>query len=473
MIVSRLFWLAPVALISGCASVGELPPRPEIIVPANFVFAPVDSDTEADTLTMLLPSNELAFRALLTRAATAPDLSIAMARIDAARALSARARSERSPNVDASGTGQGQRTNPAQFGTIPGGAVDATRFSIGGDISARWDLDIFGGLKASQRATERRVDAAGFDAEAVRIAIISEIAAAVVDWQGVAAQRAQIDADLAAAQSRESLIRSRVRAGLNPELDAMRADAIVEGLRAQLAPLDGDLAFIVSKMIALTGANADAVIADLNLSRSQWEGGPALRMAPSALVAARPDVQAAAARLAASDADLAAVAAQRFPRFTLSSSLGLLAFSLGGIFDSDAITGTLGAGIAGPLLDFGRIQAEIDTSKAQTRVAFEELRKASFTALGEAEGSFGQLAAANAEALLLQKQAEREADVAAVAASRYRAGLESLVTSLDQDRLANQAKQRAVAAKSRAQRARIALWQSLGGPGGKDLFVRP
>lgn len=464
----RLGWLAPAILLAGCASIGELPPRAEIALPDSFVFAP--SEDAAQNVAGLLPSDQLSFKALLQRAATAPDLAIALARLDAARALAARARAERSPTVEAGGNAQGQRNNPAQFGNIPGGGIDATRFSIGGDISARWDLDIFGGLKASQRAAERRVDAAGFDAEAVRIAITSEIAAAVVDWQGVAAQRSQIEANLGAAGQRAALVRSRVRAGLNPELDAMRADAVVEGLRAQLAPLDADAAFIAGRMVALTGADTADVLADLNLSRDQWQGDKAPATAPSTLIAKRPDVQAAAARLAASDADLAAVAAQRFPRFTLSSSLGLLAFSLGGLFGSDAITGTLGAGIAGPLLDFGRIQAEIDQSKAQARVAFEELRKATFTALGEAEGSFGRLAAADAEAALLEAQAMREANVAAVAASRYRAGLESLITVLDQDRVSYQARQQAVAAKNRAQRARILLWQSLGGPGATDLF---
>lgn len=60
--------------------------------------------------------------------------------------------------------------------------VDASRFSIGSEVSFSWDLDLLGRLKASQLAAARRLDAAGFDAEAVRIAVASEIAAAVVDW---------------------------------------------------------------------------------------------------------------------------------------------------------------------------------------------------------------------------------------------------------------------------------------------------
>jgi outer membrane protein, multidrug efflux system len=469
----RLVWAASALLLAGCASIGEMPPRADITIPDNFTFAATsgaDLDLAADSL---LPADTAAFMALMKRASGAPDLAIAVARIDAARAVAQRAKAERRPSVDVSASAQEKRSNPNQFGSGAAGGVDASQFSIGSSITASWELDLFGRLKAGQKAAMKRLDAAGFDAASVRIALAAEIAAAVVDWQSLTAQQAQIAANVAAAESRAGLIKSRVRAGLNPGLDAMRADAVVEGLRAQLAPLKGEEAQVAARLVTLTGASADAVLADLTLSPEQWSGGDAPTTAPSAIVATRPDVQAAAARLAASDADLAATAAQRFPRFTLSSALGLLAFSMGGLFDSDAITGQLGGSIAGPLLDFGRIQSEIDGSKAQTRIAFEELRRATFTALGEAEGGFGQLAAADREATLLAAQAAREADVARVSASRYRAGLESLIAVLDADRTAYAARQQAIAAKGRAQRARITLWQNLGGPGAAELFIAP
>jgi outer membrane protein, multidrug efflux system len=465
----RLFLLASVALLGGCASVGEPDVRPEILMPANYSFAPPASAAGAPQLESLLPASDPAFVALVKRASDAPDLAITLARIEGARAVAKRAGAERLPSIDASGNVGVSRTN--QSGSLPPGiSIDNTRFSIGGDISASWDPDLFGRLRASERAAKLRLDAAGFDAEAVRIAIASDVAAALVDWQSVAAQKAQLQANVDSAQERARLIGSRVRAGLNPGLDSMRAEAVIEGLRAQLAPLQGQEAQIVARLVALTASSADAVQADLALSGRQWTGGDAPSTAPSALVAARPDVQAAASRLAASDADLAATAARRYPQFTLSSALGLLAFSLGGLFDSDAITGQLGAGIAGPLIDFGRIEADIARDKAQTRIAFQELRKASFGALGEAEESFGLLAAADREAALLARQAARESEVAKVTASRYRAGLESLIAVLDADRTAYQAQQAAVAAKGRAQRARINLWQSLGGPDYRGLF---
>lgn len=462
---ARLLYLVPMLALAGCTSFEKPAPRQQIAVPTDFVFAPPANADAAIGAESLLPVNNPAFLALVKRAATAPDLGVALARIDAARAVARRAGAERRPRLDASGTTGVQRNNPDQFGNLPAGIeTDSTRFSIGGDIVASWDLDLFGRLRASERAAKYRLDAAGFGAQALRIALVSEIGSAIVDWQSIEAQREQVQSDIRAAEDRASLISSRVRAGLNPGLDAMRAEAVVEAQRAQLAVLDGEAARIVSRLVALTATSGETVLQELKLSAGQWMSGDAPNTAPSALIAVRPDVQAAAARLAASDADLAATAAQRFPNFTLSSALGLLSFSLGGIFDIDAITGQLGAGIAGPLLDFGRIEAEIERDKAQTQIAFEELRKATFAALGEAEEAFGQLDAIERESALLTAQAKREADVAKVSASRNRAGLESLITVLDADRIAYRTQQQAIGAKGRSQRARIILWQSLGGP---------
>lgn len=468
----RWIGLLPLLVLAGCASVEKPAPRAAIVLPDNFVFAPSVQDGGAARPDALLPVNDAAFRLLVRRAANAPDLGIALARIETARALAKRAAAERAPLVDASVSAGGERSNPQQFGNIPSGVpVDATRFNIGATISARWDADIFGGLRARERAATLRLDAAGFDAAAVRIALVSEIASAVSDWQNIAAQRAQIDANIAAAQDRATLIRSRVRAGLNPGLDLMRAEALLEAQRAALAPLDADATVIIARLVALTASPADMIRSELGAGDAPWAGGSAPASVPSALIAARPDIQAAAARLAAADADLAATAARRFPNFSLSSAIGLLAFSLGGLFDSDAITGQFGAAIAGPLLDFGRIGADIARDEAEAQTAFEELRKVSFLALGETEQAFGVLAALEKQAALLRAQAQRETEVARISASRNRAGLENLITVLDSDRIAYAARQQAIAAEGRAQRARISLWQSLGGPGVNGILA--
>ncbi|MBU2033234.1 MAG: TolC family protein, partial [Alphaproteobacteria bacterium] len=177
----------------------------------------------------------------------------------------------------------------------------------------------------------------------------------------------------------------------------------------------------------------------------------------------RPDVLAAAAGLAAEDAELAAAAARRFPQVTLSAALGLLSFDLGGLFDEDAVVGSAGGGLLAPLLDFGRIQADIDAAAASKRLAFATYRDAVFTALGEAETGYGLVAAADLELAAAQQERASVERAARLAETRYRSGLADFLTVLEARRSADASGERAAAALGRSLRARVLLWQALGG----------
>lgn len=177
----------------------------------------------------------------------------------------------------------------------------------------------------------------------------------------------------------------------------------------------------------------------------------------------RPDVIAAAARLTATDADLAATAAQRFPRLTLSGTLGLLAFSPGQLFDSDSIIGSLAAAIAAPLFDFGRISAEIDGAAADKKLAFQQYRSAVFDVLGDAESAYRLIAAADARAAAAKQEAVLLARSDALTASRFRVGLVDWSAVLEARRQADGAGERVAVAVGEARRARLLLWLALGG----------
>lgn len=61
----------------------------------------------------------------------------------------------------------------------------------------------------------------------------------------------------------------------------------------------------------------------------------------------RPDVRAAEYRLAAAKEDVDNKAAQRFPKLTLTGTLGLLALAAGDLLSGDALTATIGTGVSG------------------------------------------------------------------------------------------------------------------------------
>lgn len=444
-------------------------PLPEVetsapVLPETFSSAPVaDSGGQ---VAALLPQDDPAYRALSAQAlANAPSLAEALARVEAARAGANRAGAERLPNVGANAGVTGQRTSPNQFGTNlpPGVAFDTERVSYAANLTASWDADLFGRLRAQERAALYRLDAAGSDAAAVRLALLAEIAGAVIDWRTLEAREAALSEDLVAAETLVTLTDIRERAGIAPGFDRVRAETAAEASRSRIAALASEKARVIGRLVTLTALGGSPVREALAAPASGLARPAAPASLPSALLANRPDVIAAQARLAASDADLAAAAARRFPQLTLSAALGLLAFDLGDLFTGDAVVGSVGSGLLAPLLDFGRIEAEIDGAAANKKAAFESYRGAVFGALGEAEAAYALVAAADEEAAASAREAASADRAAQLAEFRFRAGLENFLAVLEARRAADASGERAAAAGGRAQRARVLLWQALGG----------
>ncbi|XUU61065.1 efflux transporter outer membrane subunit [Erythrobacter sp. HA6-11] len=463
---TRMLLIASAALTLSACVAGPPPeiatPTPEL--PSEFVYSP--DDGESGALADLLPNEDPAFAAFTGAALeNAPSLAEALARVDAARAQARRAGAERLPNIGADASVTATRINPAQFGSdLPPGVEFATeQTSYGANIVGSWEIDIFGRLKASERAALARVNSASASAEAVRIALTSEIAGAVIDWRTLAGREAALAQDLAAAERLAGLAGEREEAGLAPGFDRVRAEAAASQSRSRLAALYGERARILGRLVTLTGLDS-VTIGSVLLEEAIATDLPAAPVAmPSTLLTTRPDVQAAGAELLASDADLAAAARSRFPRLTLSGTLGLLAFDLGSLFDSESQVYTAGGSLLAPLLDFGRIQSQIDAGAANKRAAFAAYRGAVFTALGEAEAAYGQVTGADQQA---EAAAQENADLeraASLAETRYKAGLADFLTVLEARRAADASGERLAIAMGQAQRARVVLWQALGG----------
>jgi NodT family efflux transporter outer membrane factor (OMF) lipoprotein len=465
MIARALLGAAGALSLAACVA-GPAPrvasPAPEL--PSTFFYAPANAEGAA--LAALLPSEDPGFRTLAERAlASSPTLAEALARIEQARAGARRAGAERLPEIGADGAVTGRRINLGQFGSAlpPGVPTAAEQVSYAANVTARWDPDLFGRLRAQERAARARIDAADASARAVRIALLSEIAASVIDWRTLAARDAQLRQDLASAEELARLAGVRERAGLAPGFDRVRAESSAASSRSRLAALETERARLIGRLMTLTAQGAEPVREALALQPASSNVPPAPDTVPSALLVNRPDVLAAAATLAAEDAELAAAARRRFPVFNLSASLGLLAFGLGDLFDANSIVGTLAASVAAPLIDFGRIQAEIDGAAAEKKAAFAAYRSAVYTALGDSETAYGLIAAADREAIAARAEASSLQRAAKIAENRQRAGLADFLTVLEARRAAEASGERAAAAVGRAQRARVLLWQALGG----------
>ena len=451
------------ATLSACAQVSAGPEAVSVKVPQQFIYAP---PTEARAnLASLLPSDDPAFAALVARVdAEAPDLALALARIQIARAGVKAANAERLPRLDASTGASASQSSPNAAFNVPNNVpFDRSRTDYSLGLEAGWEIDLFRRLKATARAAGLRLNAADADAKAVRLAVVTDIARAVSDYRGAEARRAIIAADLKDASDLVNLTRTRARAGIVPGFDLVRAQSLEADAKSRLPPIEAEQAAALGRLVALSASDGPTL-------RSLLQGqSPKVAFAsveaglPSILLRQRPDIVAAEFRLGAANAEIAAAAAARFPRINISSALGLATMGLGSLFSGDSLTASLGGNIAAPLIDFGRTQAQINLREAQAQEAFADYRRLVFVAIGECETALGTLTATRVRLTALEAQLRIESDALGLARERYRLGLSDLLTVIDAQRQLNTVRQAATQAQSDTERAAIAVYRSFGG----------
>ncbi|MFN3388933.1 MAG: efflux transporter outer membrane subunit [Allosphingosinicella sp.] len=399
--------------------------------------------------------------------AGSPDLAAAAARIDQARAGLRLTEAERMPLLSGSASVTYNRTSTGEFGFGGGGdgpavAIDRERILTRAGIEGSWDADLFGRLAADEKAARARLSAAGFDAAAVRLALVTDVARNYVAGRAAAAREAIARDNVAAAEATLAVTREKARAGLVAGIDTVRGEALLAEAAATIAPIEAEQAARIAALTTLTGLPA-AEVAPLVAPPDVPRFGAPQAGIPSDLLLRRPDIAAALARIAAADADTAAAVAGRYPRLSITAVLGLVAAALGDFFSADAIGATVGPSLPGPLLDFVYNCSCAGAARARTAEAVATYRGVVLRAFGEVEASLAAVDARERQRVALVRQVEAARETAQIARLQYRAGLTDFLGALEAERALNRARDRLAAVEAEAADAEIVLFRAIGG----------
>lgn len=400
-----------------------------------------------------LGSSELA--RLIDRALVQnPDVAIATARIDQARALLRIARAAMLPTVTAS-AGLGATRTDRQS--------DPFDFSDGfAGLDVSYEVDAFGRGSAERRAGMARLQAAGLDRQAVLVAIEAEVARAYVQRAALSDRIALLDRNIAQAAELERIIRARLAAGDANRVDLGLQTIQLRQLQTERIRLAEALDQTRTALALLVGeeaprfASAPAALGAFTL--------PAFAPgSPGDLLTRRPDIQAAEARIRAAGGDVAQARAAFFPRLRLSASGLVQAASLGGPLGSVL---SIGADLLAPIFNRGALHGEFDAANARQRESVELYRRDLLTALAEVENALSSgRRSEEREALILQVLDEARL-TARLARLSYIEGEADLRQVLDAESLLVQAEDaRALVLQQRLEAA-IDLFRATGGRAG-------
>ena len=225
-------------------------------------------------------------------------------------------------------------------------------FELGGNFS--WELDLWGRVRRAKEAATADVMASEDARRAMMLTVVTSVATSYVqllalDHQLELAQQAQKNRSDAL-----NLIQKKYEGGAASQLDVARAKAALAttsrrgsrprapGRRTRerdLAPARAQSRPGQARLAARAEAAADP-------------GGRSVRHPR-----APPDVMEAEQNLVSANAKIGVAKAEYFPTLSLTALLGLGATEQYNLFQRSAGTGSIGAGLLGPIFSGGRIRA--------------------------------------------------------------------------------------------------------------------
>lgn len=470
--IRRLCWPGLAIALAGCASA---PPRsgPALVPePPAAWMAPAGAGAVESAWWRALGDSNLV--AIIEEALAANhDLRAAAARVEAAHAVARRAGADALPQ--ASFSGDAARRQQVFVGLpIPGagGQPLTTRYnSYAATFTVNWELDVWGRLRAGQRAALADAQASEGDFNAARDSLAAQVARA---WTAAVEARRQLELAQAtatnfAATARQ--VRARYERGVRSPLDVRLAVANEAAARAGVAARQSQLAAATRQLEILLGRYPAGAVT--NLSELPAPAAPVPAGLPGELLERRPDLVAAERRLAASSARAAEARAALLPRLALTGTAGRTSAELEDLLDNSFSLWSIAANLAQSLYQGGRLRANVRLAEARAREATEQYLATVLRAFGEVEAALhdeqhlARREAELAEAVAQSRAAQRLAE------DRYASGLEPFLTLLEAQRRAWEAESQWLAVRRARLDNRIQLHLALGGGFGAAEGVAP
>ena len=387
--------------------------------------------------------------------AASPSLASARARIERARATLVASDAAASPRLDGVAAAQRARSVPEAFAS--------TSAALG--VQAAWELDLFGGVAAGQRASAQRLRGAEAGWHEARVSLAADLATAYVNLRGCEAQLQQAQADAASREATARLTSQSAAAGFTAPADAARARAGAAQARSQMRAQQAQCDTLIKALVELTDRPEPALRQQLSAATARLPQAASLATLalPAQLLQQRPDLAAASATMEAAAADVAAARADERPRLSFAGSLQLSTLRSGGVSTDGSVWSIGPLQLSLPLFDGGSRRAATAAQQAAYDEAVAQLQGGVRRALREVETALVALdATAARERDVMAAATDFEASLTATEA-RQRGGLASLLDLEAARRNALLARSTVIELQRERTTAWIALYRSLGG----------
>ncbi|NCN83391.1 MAG: efflux transporter outer membrane subunit [Sphingomonadales bacterium] len=380
-----------------------------------------------------------------------PDIRLAAARVEEARATEAVSRSLLLPTIEA-GVSGGARREVSPFGQGRSSLAAEPAFR------ASYEVDLFGKNRANVDAAQAGVAASEASREAALLSVSAATASGYVTLLALDARRKVLSDTLELRRQALKFARDRAEVGYTSQLEWRQAQAEYQAT-AQLVPqIEAQIARQENALSVLTGEMPDDIVRGGSLAGLQQPPPP--EVVPSQLLRLRPDIAAAEYQLAASNAQMRAARARFMPTLGLSASAGAAISDL--LADPISIW-SIGGSLLAPIFNGGRLQGQFDAATARRDQAAFAYRSTLLNAFREVEDRLAVLARLGDQQRALEAQRVAVSDALRHARNRYRAGYTPYIEQVDAQRNLLGVELSLVQLEADQINAIIGLYQAVGG----------
>lgn len=444
------------ALLLCACSLGPAYRKPAIPAPVTWAHAPADARAAWPSADWWHGFASPQLDALIAQAQRAnDDIVAAAARVREADAQMRIAGAPLLPSLGASAVAQRERSRSSS------NALN-TRTAYTPQLSASYELDFWGENRAALHAAEALAAASRYERETVELTVVSDVASTYFQVLALRERLRIAQENLASAQTMLDDLKLTQVAGTGNALDVAQQETVRDTLHAGIPPLRQQLHQTIDALAILTGQAPEAL--QISTGALTDLSAPVVHPGlPSALLARRPDVASAEARLIAANADIAQARAAFFPNIVLTASGGYASSALAGLLSPEHEVFSLAASLVQPIFAGGALQGQSDYAEARYAELLAGYRKTVIGAFADVEDALIALQQTG-EQLQRQQQAVAAAQRAyAFAQAQLRAGTIDVLTLLNTEGALFGAEDSMAQIRLAHFRALIGLFNALGG----------
>lgn len=463
-----LVTLAVVMLVCGCMRAGTDYVRPKATLPSAYTDAAPWKEAAPSDESIRGKWWEIYGDPVLNRleeqaAASSPRVQAAAARVQQARAVLGFNEAGRYPTLDFTPDASRYRVSgnrPDQPEKVPGNHEYTTnRYRL--PLYASYEIDLWGKISRIEESASRRMEASVAAYYGVLLTLQSDLAQTYFQLRSADEELILLGRGIELRERARELVAARKRGGLASELDLARVETELAATQADAQAALRRRSDLQHALAVLTGAAPGPFELEVQPFVTQPPIVPVGM--PADLLERRPDVAEAERSLSARNAEIGIAQAALFPSIKLTGALGFESAELSDLLNRDSQIWLLGASLAQPLFDAGRLRSNIDRARAVYDENLASYRERLLVAFGEVESTLSAL-----RILELQHQSQLRAANSAeraeqLATARYKTGLVNVLELVDAQRTRLQVERVRLLIRQQQMLASVTLIRALGG----------